>query len=39
VLQSCYLQADETPIKVVDKDKKGGTHIGYYWVYKTALTK
>lgn len=30
---SCYLQADETPIKVLDKDKKGDTHRGYYWVY------
>lgn len=28
-----YLQADETPIKVLDKDKKGDTHRGYYWVY------
>jgi len=28
-----YLQADETPIKVLDKDKKGSTHRGYYWVY------
>jgi transposase len=28
-----YLQADETPIKVLDKDKKGTTHRGYYWVY------
>ena len=30
VLQSNYLQADETPIKVMDKDKKGETHRGYY---------
>lgn len=30
---SNYLQADETPIKVLDKDKKGTTHRGYYWVY------
>lgn len=33
VKQSKYLQADETPIKVLDKDKKGTTHRGYYWVY------
>lgn len=33
VKQSVYLQADETPIKVLDKDKKGATHRGYYWVY------
>jgi hypothetical protein len=24
---------DETPIKVLDKDKKGTTHRGYHWVY------
>ena len=30
---SKYLQADETPIKVLDKDKKGDSHRGYYWVY------
>ena len=29
VRQSKYLQADETPIKVLDKDKKGTTHRGY----------
>lgn len=33
VLSSGYIQADETPIKVMDKDKKGTTHRGYYWVY------
>lgn len=33
VLESDYLQADETPIKVLDKDKKGTTHRGYHWVY------
>jgi transposase len=33
VQESNYLQADETPIKVLDKDKKGTTHRGYYWVY------
>jgi transposase len=35
VQQSDYLQADETPIKVLDKDKKGDTHKGYYWVYSS----
>lgn len=34
VLSSNYLQADETPIKVLDRDKKGTTHRGYYWVYR-----
>ena len=33
VKSSSYLQADETPIKVLDKLKKGTTHRGYYWVY------
>ncbi len=33
VKKSCYLQADETTIKVLDKNKKGTTHRGYYWVY------
>lgn len=33
VRQSRYLQADETPIQVLDKLKKGKTHRGYYWVY------
>lgn len=39
VLQSTYLHADETPIKVMDKDKKGETHRGYYWVYQNSLDK
>lgn len=39
VLSSNYLHADETPIKVLDKDKKGGTHRGYYWVYQDSIKK
>ena len=39
VLQSNYLHADETPIKVLDKDKKGATHRGYYWVYQDSIKK
>ncbi len=34
ILSGDYLQADETPIKVLDKNKKGTTHRGYYWVYR-----
>lgn len=34
-----YLQADETPIKVMDKKKKGTTHQGYYWVYHCPIDK
>ena len=33
VLNTDYLGVDETTIKVLDKDKKGTTHRGYYWVY------
>jgi len=32
-----YLQADETPIKVLDSQKKGKSHRGYYWVYHSPL--
>lgn len=32
-----YLQVDESPIKVLDSDKKGATHQGYYWVYHAPL--
>lgn len=38
VLSSDYLQADETPIKVLDRDKKGKTHRGYYWVYRDPVS-
>jgi hypothetical protein len=37
VLASNYLHADEIPIKVLDKDKKGETHRGYFWVYHNSL--
>lgn len=33
VLQSGYLMGDETTIRVLESDKKGSTHLGYYWVY------
>lgn len=39
VLKTSYLQADETPIKVMDKDKKGQTHRGYFWVYQNSVEK
>lgn len=32
-----YLQADESPIKVIDRNKKGTTHQGYYWVYHNPM--
>ena len=43
MLASDYLQADESPIKVLDSEKKGatlkGTHQGYQWVYRNPLDK
>lgn len=39
VLSQGYLQADETPIQVLDKNKKGKTHRGYHWVYYSPLEK
>lgn len=32
-----YLQVDETPIKVLESDKKGASHQGWYWVYHSPL--
>ena len=41
IIQSNYLHADESPIKVLDKDKKGtsagSVHRGYYWVYHNSI--
>ena len=39
VLRSNYLQADETPIKVLDEKKKGESHRGYYWVYRDPQSR
>lgn len=33
VINQKYLQADESPIKVQDKQHKNGIHQGYMWVY------
>jgi transposase len=38
-LATAYLGADETPIRVLDEDKKGTTHRGYYWVYHNPEQK
>src|SRR5256712_1352886 len=32
-----YLQVDETGIKVLESDKKGACHLGYYWTYHSPL--
>jgi transposase len=37
VLGQGYLQVDETPIRVLDKDIKGKCHQGYYWVYNSPI--
>ncbi|MBK7098133.1 MAG: transposase [Sphingobacteriales bacterium] len=39
VLNTNYLNVDETTIKVLDKDKKQTTHTGYYWVYYDTQRK
>jgi len=39
VLQSDYLHVDESPIKVLDKDKKGTTHRGYFRVYQNSVQR
>jgi transposase len=39
VLAMDYLQVDESPIRVLDKAKKGTTHRGYYWVYHAPLSR
>lgn len=39
VLSGGYLHADETTLKVLDKLKKGTTHLGYYWVYQSHEQK
>ncbi len=36
IKQYDYLQADESPIQVLDKTKKGKSHRGYQWVYLTG---
>lgn len=38
-LDTGYLSADETPIRVMDEDKKGTTHRGYYWVYYNSVAR
>jgi hypothetical protein len=39
VIACNYLHTDETPLKVLDKVGKGGTHRGYYWVYQNSIKK
>ncbi len=37
ILSSNYLQGDESPIPVQDKDKKGTLHKGYMWVVRDPI--
>jgi len=39
VLSQKYLQTDETPIPVLDKEKRKSTHQGYHWVYHAPELK
>lgn len=39
IKHSSYIQADETPTRVLDKNKKGKSHRGYYWVYHSPLKR
>jgi len=39
LLKSSYIQADETPIPVLVKNRKGKTHKGFYWVYYDPVDK
>lgn len=34
-----YLQADESPIKVLDRDHKNGIHKGYMWLYHAPVDR
>jgi len=39
VLSQKYLQADESPIKVLDRDHKNGIHKGYMWLYHAPVDR
>ncbi len=39
VLETKYLSADETTIKVLDEEKKGASHQGYFWGYYDTINK
>ena len=38
VVDTDYLQVDESTIKVQDSSKKGGIHLGYQWVYRNPVS-
>lgn len=37
VINQKYLQADESPLKVLDRNHKNGIHQGYMWVYNAPV--
>jgi transposase len=37
IFSATYLMADETGIRVLDRNKKGKSHKGWYWVYHDPL--
>lgn len=39
IQQNSYIQADESPMPVLTKDKPGSTHKGYQWVYHSPPDK
>lgn len=39
VLSSGYIQADESPMKVLDQDHEKGIHKGFQWVYYSPVLK
>lgn len=39
VFESHYLQVDETTMPVLDNEKKGSTHRGYLWAYRSSEKK
>jgi len=39
LLQTDYLMADETPIRVLTSQKKNTSHKGYHWVYYSPVEK
>lgn len=39
ILESDYIQADESPIGVQDSHKKGTLHRGYQWVYRSPVER
>ena len=39
IMQSDYIQADESPIGVQDSHKEGALHTGYQWVYRSPVDR